>query len=156
MRSEQEAIEAADMRDLDSFNRQAVAYQAEAYTLAWHLLGDEDAAGAALQAALVNVYRAHPDTATSIRTSLLREIIHLSPWPLGHGADGLAGRVRRLPRRARQALLLVDLLGLSYEEAAAVMDCSRSTLAARLARARKRLASVALAPLGRSRPYAES
>lgn len=48
------------------------------------------------------------------------------------------------------------LLFLSYEEAAAVMGCSRSTLAVRLARARKRLASVALAPLGRSRPYAES
>jgi RNA polymerase sigma-70 factor (ECF subfamily) len=41
-----------------------------------------------------------------------------------------------LPVRQREALLLVTAQGLSYEEAAAVMDCALGTAKSRVARAR--------------------
>ncbi len=47
--------------------------------------------------------------------------------------------LRRLPETFRSALLLVDVEELSYEEAAAALDCPVGTLRSRLFRARKAL-----------------
>ncbi len=47
--------------------------------------------------------------------------------------------LRRLPEAFRSALLLVDVEELSYEEAAAALDCPVGTLRSRLFRARKAL-----------------
>ena len=46
----------------------------------------------------------------------------------------------RLNPQSREALILVGASGFSYEEAAALCDCSVGTLKARVSRARKRLA----------------
>ena len=43
----------------------------------------------------------------------------------------------KLPEQFRSAVLLVDVEGLSYEEAAGVLDCPVGTLRSRLSRARK-------------------
>ena len=49
----------------------------------------------------------------------------------------------QLPEEQRMAILLVAVEGLSYEEAAAVMDVAVGTVMSRLARARQRLRSLA-------------
>ena len=47
--------------------------------------------------------------------------------------------VTRLPEKYRAAVVLCDLMGCGYEEAARVLDCPLGTLKARLSRARARL-----------------
>jgi RNA polymerase sigma-70 factor (ECF subfamily) len=58
-----------------------------------------------------------------------------------HGAgDTVGAALDRLAEPFRAAVLLVDLEGLTYEEAAAALDCPVGTVRSRLARARRRLA----------------
>ncbi|MBS0520189.1 MAG: sigma-70 family RNA polymerase sigma factor [Proteobacteria bacterium] len=53
----------------------------------------------------------------------------------------LSAALWELSPQLREALILVGAGGFSYEEAAALCDCSVGTLKARVSRARKRLAS---------------
>ncbi|MBB5870125.1 RNA polymerase sigma-70 factor (ECF subfamily) [Allocatelliglobosispora scoriae] len=55
------------------------------------------------------------------------------------GLHGAADLVRRLPDERRSAFVLTQLLGLSYEEAAAVEDVPIGTIRSRVARARSEL-----------------
>lgn len=50
-----------------------------------------------------------------------------------------------LPKEQRLAVVLVDVEGLTYEEAAVAMDCALGTVRSRLARARARLRDALLA-----------
>jgi RNA polymerase sigma-70 factor (ECF subfamily) len=65
------------------------------------------------------------------------------PAPAGGGGGFAAAEVeqalRDLPEAFRSAVLLVDVEELSYEEAAAVLECPVGTLRSRLFRARKLL-----------------
>ena len=67
-------------------------------------------------------------------------------------ASTIQAEVARLPRLYRVAVILCDLEGLSYEEAAHRLDCPLGTFKARLSRGRSRLrdrlARRGLAPLG--------
>ncbi len=58
----------------------------------------------------------------------------------GELKDALQQAIRALPVKQRAALVLVAFEGMSYAEAAKVMDCSDGTLAWRVAEARRRLA----------------
>lgn len=53
----------------------------------------------------------------------------------------LKAALQRLPDAQREVLVLIGVLGVSYEEAAKVCDCELGTVKSRLNRARKRLAS---------------
>lgn len=53
--------------------------------------------------------------------------------------DAVQLALNELPPDVRMAVVLVDLEGMSYEDAARVLDCPPSTLGVRLFRARKRL-----------------
>lgn len=53
----------------------------------------------------------------------------------------LKAAMQRLPDAQREVLVLIGVLGVSYEEAAKVCDCELGTIKSRLNRARKRLAS---------------
>lgn len=55
--------------------------------------------------------------------------------------ETVGAALERLPEPFRQAVLLVDLEGLTYEEAAAALDCPVGTVRSRLSRARRRLAA---------------
>jgi RNA polymerase sigma-70 factor (ECF subfamily) len=55
-------------------------------------------------------------------------------------ARELYARIAELPEHQRDALVAVDLLGLSYKEAAATMDVPTGTIMSRLFRARQALA----------------
>ena len=52
----------------------------------------------------------------------------------------LSSALWQLSPQSREALILVGAGGFSYEEAAALCDCSVGTLKARVSRARKQLA----------------
>jgi len=54
-------------------------------------------------------------------------------------ARELYARIAELPQHQRDALVAVDLLGLSYKEAAATMDVPTGTIMSRLFRARQAL-----------------
>ena len=47
--------------------------------------------------------------------------------------------IRRLPEGQREAIVMVGLLGISYEDAAEITGCAVGTIKSRLARARSRL-----------------
>jgi RNA polymerase sigma-70 factor (ECF subfamily) len=63
------------------------------------------------------------------------------PSPAADAADSLALRqlLDRLPPQQREAFVLTQLIGLSYEEAAAVCSCPIGTIRSRVARAREEL-----------------
>lgn len=54
----------------------------------------------------------------------------------------LAEALERLPREYREAVILREMEGLSYQEIAAILEIPIGTVMSRLARARKRLAEV--------------
>lgn len=58
-------------------------------------------------------------------------------WGAGEAVDAA---LARLPEAFRTAVVLVDLDGLSYEEASKILDCPVGTIRSRLARARRQLA----------------
>jgi DNA-directed RNA polymerase specialized sigma24 family protein len=126
------------MQDLDSYNQQVLACQDEAFTLAAYLLGDDVAADDVLARAFLHVYQ-DPRRASqaSIRLPVLREVIRLCSRTRLSSAGGL---LSKLTRRERQALLVVDLLGLTYDQATNVLACSRDHLVRHLAKAREKVA----------------
>jgi RNA polymerase sigma-70 factor, ECF subfamily len=63
--------------------------------------------------------------------------------------------LRRLPEEYRTTLVLVDVEELTYEEAAAALDCPVGTVRSRLSRARRQLA-LALADYARELGYPEA
>ena len=87
------------------------------------------------------------------RTAARRPAAATAPEDLerfeGRGADPeraleareLYARIAELPEHQRDALVAVDLLGLSYKEAAATMDVPAGTIMSRLFRARQALAA---------------
>ena len=56
-------------------------------------------------------------------------------------SDTVAAALEELPELYRQAVLAVDLEGLTYEEAATALSCPIGTIRSRLARARRLLAA---------------
>lgn len=134
-------------QELEAYNRQVLACQHEAFTLAAHLLGNDQAADTVVERAFRRVYRhTRRSTNSTIRLPVLREIIQLcSRSPTGRRKD--LGPWRHLSQREREALLLVDLLGLSYPQAADVLNCSKEHLARWLAQARSQGLPSSLAPI---------
>jgi RNA polymerase sigma-70 factor (ECF subfamily) len=64
--------------------------------------------------------------------------------------DEVVAALASLPAEFRWAVVLVDVEGMSYEEAGQIMECPKGTVRSRLARAREAL----LARLHRARPAA--
>jgi DNA-directed RNA polymerase specialized sigma24 family protein len=128
------------MPDLESFNRFVMACQDEAFTLATYLLADDRAADAAVQAACLRAYRRHRRLpGVPVRLLILQEVLAHCERPVRKPDKEPLEWLFDLPLRERQSLLLVDLLSLSYAQAAEVLGCPREQLARRLARARLRI-----------------
>lgn len=139
------------MNDLSGFNQQVAACQDEAYTLAWYLLGDDAAAEAVVQAAVANVFHGYSISQAgkkSCRLSVLQAVLDqcqqqsTNPLPTtgASNGDGILEMLQRLPEREKQALVLIDILGLAYPEAAAVLGRSMKGIPGLLSRARRELA----------------
>lgn len=74
------------------------------------------------------------------------------PEPSATGAIEVAQLVNALPVHLRQAFALTQLLGLSYQEAAAAAGCKVGTIRSRVFRSRERLVAALQAPGEVDRP----
>ena len=177
---EKTLIQAAQRGDLESFNLLILRYQNLLFGIALRLLNDEDAAGDAVQEALISAFRRF-DTfrGDSLRSWLARvvvnacydemrkkrrqhsipleqfnsdgEEIETSYWLVDPESDpetkfesfelenALQKSLDKLQPIYRLMLVLVDIEGLSYEEAAMAAHVPVGTVKSRLARARSQM-----------------
>jgi RNA polymerase sigma-70 factor, ECF subfamily len=95
-----------------------------------------------LYSVFVNRYRKETRTPPSVPLDEIDErflaVSDAAPAP-SIGSERLEDGLRALPEPFRAAILLVDVEGLTYEEASAVLACPIGTLRSRLARARRAL-----------------
>jgi RNA polymerase sigma-70 factor (ECF subfamily) len=165
--SERVLVERARRGDAEAFATLVRRHDTELRALAFRLLGDRAAMDDALQEAYVRAYRALDgfDGRAAFGTWLYRIAYRtcvdelrrrgrvdwdtLEEEAAAHGArDPMTGVAARLdlaaaldalPFDLRASVLLVDAQGLSYDEAAAVLEVPAGTMASRLNRARAAL-----------------
>lgn len=131
------------------YNRLVIAHQDSLFSLAYWLLGEETAASEAVEAALLKAYRQVDRLRTPVQIWLYRYIIQAcqemfrltkkTENPPENEEVSLHSRLGRLPSDLRLAAVLVDVMGLDYNQAAAALNTSRRVVARRVARARKTL-----------------
>lgn len=149
-------ITAARGGDLQAFNRLVLAHQDAVYNLAYRLLGSEQAAVEAAQAAFrtafhnLGVYRG-----CSLRDCLYRSLLavcSLSGLAASRARcdpaklDALQSGLDALPPELRRVLALVDIAGLEYAEAALLLGLSPEQVGGRLAAARRLWTKTAVTP----------
>lgn len=120
---------------ISAFNRQAMQWQEEAYTLAYYLLGSKDTASQVVEQAFLQAFSQSREAPGRLR--LLRFVLaccqsFVSGMRRGNGHDPILA----LPLPERQVILLVDVLGLSYTEAAQVIGSSTGRVSQWLASGR--------------------
>jgi RNA polymerase sigma-70 factor (ECF subfamily) len=158
--------------ELEPFNRLVKQHQDEAYTLAYRVLGDPAWAEEATQAAALHAYQnllTYPAATFKLRllhsvAAACQQRMRLDRWlqaclqrglrartegvsrrtprqpqPTG---DPIQDRLNRLPPAERLAVVLVDVLGLDYEQAAQVLEEPKNHFRRHLARARRRIIQV--------------
>ena len=140
-----------------TFNTLALQTQDEAYTLAFYLLGDERHAEQATQAGFDQLQRHARLELKHFRLEVLRRVMESCQrisriMPRGAvlrsalrkmaDRDETIQRLLTLNESERFVVVLVDVLGLSYEEAAQVLDSSRKQVGKTLAQARLTLSQV--------------
>ena len=149
--------------DRRAFTRLLQTHDDHMRGLAWQLLRDHDARDDVLQEAYLKAYRALPRFRAEAKFSTwlyrivyrtcldhlrrTRTVVPLDdahdaadwrPDPSQVAADRslIDAALASLPEDQRAAVLLVDADGLSYDEAAVVLDIAPGTVASRLSRAR--------------------
>jgi DNA-directed RNA polymerase specialized sigma24 family protein len=139
------ALRAARQGDLSAFNRLVLEHQTAVYNLAYRLLDDENAAAEATQAAFVSALRGlRADHVGAFKLWVLRCLVQACRPRLGRrvGPVALPAGLAALPPGPALALGLVDIAGLNYAEAAAVLSLSHAQLCCDLAAARRALAAM--------------
>jgi len=139
---------------LITFNTLALQTQDDAYTLAYYLLGDERHAERATQAAFDQLYQRPRLPAGLFRLEVLRRVVACSQRIISILPNRGVGRASQRMRATRDAtleklqaldgversvLVLVDVLGLDYQEAAQVLGSSKKQVSRMLAQARLNL-----------------
>lgn len=144
--------------DMEALNRLIMAYQDQAYTLAYYLLGDEVMAEAATHGGIQDLWRELVRQSTTmtrstnaeVRTHFLTAVLracarmkHRRYGKIGPGAnlseEKLHTCLASLAFYEHAALVLVDVLKLDYSEAAAIIEQPVDKLRRHLALARHRL-----------------
>jgi RNA polymerase sigma-70 factor (ECF subfamily) len=144
-RADQQAAQRGDIR---AFSRLVNAHRDQIYALSYRILGDEQAAVSATQAA-VRLAASHAATlpAADFRLWLWRWVVSACQArcrPVGGTSDtavtqALPDRLARLPLELRLALVLVDVVGLDYAQTATVLDARYEQVSGWLAEGRARL-----------------
>ncbi len=170
-------VEAAQRGELSAFNALISAYQQQAYSIAYRILGDADSAADAMQDSFIKIYnRIHQFRGGSFKAWLFRVVINTcydrmrgdrrrraklldgdeilpehdyrlidgKPTPHDHAESSelmrmMMAEIRKLPKEQQQVLLLCDVEGLAYHEAAAVTGSNLGTVKSRLSRARAKM-----------------
>ncbi len=120
-----ELVRLARGGDLQAFNQLLADFQDEAYTLAYYLLCDGKSAEQVTQRAFVLAYsRLASFRKGSFRLWLLRQVAETcrTYFPAWLRGDGLMS----IPPDQRLAVILVDVLGLDYAEAAEALEGKQS------------------------------
>lgn len=128
----EQAIQTEQVK-LEKFNRMVQQYQDESYTLAFYLLGNQAEAIESLEAAVQKAYRGRRDARGPFRLWFFRYVVvecqrKMKPGnqemalSITNGTAEFQAMISRLPERMRIITILVDLLGLRYQEAAVVCD----------------------------------
>jgi RNA polymerase sigma-70 factor, ECF subfamily len=150
----------------DAFTSLVLRYQDRLWAVALRMMRDPDDAADVLQDALVKTLRAagtfRGDAAVStwmhrivVNTALdalrRRAPVLDAPEEVPDGRDAIAERdtemdvaraLAQLSAEQRAAIVLVDLQGLTVEQAAAVLECAPGTVKSRCFRGRARLADL--------------
>jgi RNA polymerase sigma-70 factor (ECF subfamily) len=141
-------LRAARQGDLRAFNQLVLEHQAAVYNLAYRVLADERAAAEATQAAFTSAlrelraYRKGPFRLWVLRWLVVACRPFLGRCP-GLPPASLPGGLAALPPAQCLALALVDIAGLDYSEAAAVLACTTGQVRGDLAAARRALVGAA-------------
>jgi hypothetical protein len=128
---------------LSLFNRQVLECQDEAYTFAWYFSGNESEAESITRTAVKDsffIFSRHGQTCRLVILKMVarlcrketrgKDILQASPGPRG---------LKFLPEEERQALILVDILRLSYADTAAVLGQPVKNVSRLLAQARRKM-----------------
>ena len=135
-------VQIACQADLEAFNGQVLACQEEAFTLARSILGDEELACEVVQKVFLRIYTQPGDGGHPFPVKVLHEVIGMcrraKPSKAYAGVELIPGW-HQLECAEKEALLLVDLLGKSYQQTALVLDKSEHEIAATVALGRYKL-----------------
>lgn len=147
----------AELTPWARFEETVATYHAELHAFAYRILGGRSEAEDALQTAYLKVFRAARGGDGSLTRPWLYRVVYrccidelrrlkrhdhdvLEGLAAGASDDGptreltraLSHAFLKLPAPTRAAVLLVDVHGLSYDEAAAALEVPRGTIASRL------------------------
>jgi RNA polymerase sigma-70 factor, ECF subfamily len=156
-------LRAAMAGDLDAFERLVRMYQPLVWRFLRHLLRDEALAEDVTQETFIHLYQRLPSFGfgcrfsswvfrvarnagiDAIRSRQRRDrLAHAVPVPVSLPAPETRAEVQAavdsLTAKLREALLLIEVFGLSYREASAVLHVPEGTVKSRVFQARRRLA----------------
>lgn len=157
-------VRAAAAGDLDAFEALVRQYQEPVWRFLTHLVGDAALAEDVAQEAFLRAYRHLDRFAHQARFSTwlfqiarnagidslrrrergrrLAEAVPPAPARLSpEGGAELAAGIDALAPRLREALLVVEVLGYRYREAAVILEVPEGTVKSRVHQARERLAA---------------
>jgi RNA polymerase sigma-70 factor (ECF subfamily) len=157
-------VRAAMAGDLAAFERLVRSYQAHVWRFLRHLLGDAALAEDVTQETFLRLYQRLPSfawrskfstwvfrvarnagidalRAARRRDRLLEALAPPAPAPSPHARAEVLAAVASLSPKLREALLLVEVFGFSYREAAEVLRVPDGTVKSRVFQARVRLAA---------------
>lgn len=125
---------------LSLFNQQIILCQDDAYTLAWYLSGNEAEAEAITQAAVQAASACFSPNRVDCRMLIFKQVVEQcqkrAPAPRASVEPGILHDLQFLNQHKRVVVVLVDILGLPYSEAAYLTNLPREQIRCLLAQAR--------------------
>lgn len=127
------------------FNALTLRFQDEAYTLAYYMLGNDEMASNVTQKAFTGLFGGSGLHADAFRQAAMRNVLAgcrsagLHPGPTAT-SDPLRWNLLCLNAEARAAVVLIDILGYSYNEAGGILKLTQKEVGKLLAQARAGLA----------------
>jgi RNA polymerase sigma-70 factor, ECF subfamily len=155
-------LERARRGELSAFGELVREFQADVYRFAWHLTRDRDLAEDVTQDAFLRAFRfikgfrgdrKFGSWLFSITRNCAMDAMRRRRFPLVHDLDlevegsvgdatahaELDAALRSISDEHREAFLLIEVFGLSYQEASDVLGVAVGTVKSRMFRARKAL-----------------
>lgn len=132
-------------QDLVNFNNLVLQYQQDAYTLAFYTLGNERQACEIVQKAITRAYHHTVKNETHLRIlhDVTRMCLQLQPQAIDPAVvPEFVRRLQTIPIQERQAVILIDILRLSYAQTARICRQPESRTSSLLARARVHMLSL--------------